>query len=65
MGDDPKDWAAIWSNVLQWGVILGAIVLGCVAIFVVSHAFGRIIIKLLLVGVPIAGAAAVAVGRKK
>jgi len=65
MGEEPKDWASIWSNVLQWGILLGAIGLGCVALFMANHFLGRTIFKLLMFGVPVALAAAVAIGSKK
>lgn len=65
MGEEPKDWATIWSNLMQGAIVVGAVILGFMAFFVVSHFLGRIIIKLLMVGVPVALAAAVAMGSKK
>lgn len=65
MGNEPRNWAAIVSNVLQWCIALGAIAFGCFAFFVASHLLGRIIIKLLMFGVPIAMTAAIAMGSKK
>ena len=64
MSNEPKDWAAIWSNILQFAVVAGAVVIGCIALFAVSTLLGRLLFKILLVGVPVAFAAAVAAGRK-
>ncbi|NQW63146.1 MAG: hypothetical protein HQ461_09980 [Deltaproteobacteria bacterium] len=55
----------MWSNILQVLVVIGAIAGGFFVLFVVSSMFRHISGKVLILGVPIAMAAAVAVGRKK
>jgi hypothetical protein len=65
MDDKPTDPATTWSNILQVLVVLGAIAGGFFVLFVVSSMFRHISGKVLILGVPIAMAAAVAVGRKK
>jgi len=63
--DKPTDPATMWSNILQVLVVIGAIAGGFFVLFVVSSMFRHISGKVLILGVPIAMAAAVAVGRKK
>jgi len=53
------------SNILQALVVIGAIAGGFFVLFVVGSMFRHISGKVLILGVPIAMAAAVAVGRKK
>ncbi len=65
MDDKPTDPATRWSNILQVLVVIGAIAGGFFVLFVVSSMFRHISGKVLILGVPIAMAAAVAVGRKK
>jgi hypothetical protein len=65
MDDKPTDPATTWSNILQVLVVIGAIAGGFFVLFVVSSMFRHISGKVLILGVPIAMAAAVAVGRKK
>ena len=65
MDDKPTDGATLWSNILQVLVVSGAIAGGFAVLFVVGSMFRHILGKVLILGVPIAMAAAVAVGRKK
>jgi hypothetical protein len=65
MDDKPTDGATIWSNILQVLVVIGAVIGGIFVLFVVGSMFRHILGKVLILGVPIAMAAAVAVGRKK
>lgn len=65
MDDKPTDGATLWSNILQVLVVIGAIAGGFAVLFVVGSLFRHILGKVLILGVPIAMAAAVAVGRKK
>ena len=65
MDDKPTDGATLWSNILQVLVVIGAIAGGFAVLFVVGSMFRHILGKVLILGVPIAMAAAVAVGRKK
>lgn len=65
MDDKPTDGANLWSNILQALVVIGAIAGGFAVLFVVSSLFRHTLGKVLILGVPIAMAAAVAVGRKK
>jgi hypothetical protein len=65
MGDEPTDPATTWSNILQVLIVIGAVVGGIVALVAVGSLLGRLLGKFLIVGVPIAMAAAVAMGRKK
>jgi len=65
MDDKPKDGASLLSNILQVAVFIGAVIGGFFVLFVVGSMFRHILGKVLILGVPIAMAAAVAVGRKK
>ena len=65
MDGKPTDGATLWSNILQILVVIGAIAGGFFVLFVVGSMFRHISGKVLILGVPIAMAAAVAVGRKK
>ena len=65
MSNEPKDWAAIWSNMIQVAILIGAIALGGFALLKLSSWFRYPVIKLLIVGVPVAMAAAAAMGNKK
>jgi len=65
MDDKPTEPATTWSNILQVLVVIGAVVGGFFVLFVVGSMFRHILGKVLILGVPIAMAAAVAVGRKK
>lgn len=65
MDDRPKEGATLLSNILQVVVVIGAIAGGFFVLFVVGSLFRHTLGKVLILGVPIAMAAAVAVGRKK
>jgi uncharacterized membrane protein len=65
MGEEPKDWGAIVSNIIQVAILVGAIVLGGFALLKFSSWFRYPVLKLLIVGVPVAMAAAAAIGSKK
>lgn len=65
MDDKPDKGPSLLSNILQVAVVIGAIAGGFVVLFVVGSLFRHILGKVLILGVPIAMAAAVAVGRKK
>jgi hypothetical protein len=65
MDDKPTDPTTTWSYILQVLVVIGAIAGGFFVLFVVGSMFRHISGKVLILGVPIAMAAAVAVGRKK
>ena len=54
-----------WSNLLQGAIVIVAVVLGFVALFVVTPFLGRLLGKALIVIVPVAIAAAAGIGSRK